>query len=320
MAAGRGRRCACALVLLLAGISAGCGDEAAERGAARSAEHPQAGGNGILVYAVPSAPVRLDPLFAESAGARTIVAQIYEPLVANLRRPYGQAGRERGLSRSWTVSEDSTVWSFRLRHGVRFQDGSPFNAAAVLANAERWSSEARGRALLPGLIGVDAPRPDLVRFVLARPSPGLPGRLASPQLGIVSPRVLAASAREERLNRAQGAGSGPFALLRRGEAAVRLTRNGEWWGTAEGLGPALDGVQFPIVSDQRQRAGLLRGGQAQAASRLDRAVARRLSRDPLLLAVREADSRWLGMERSVRGLGGRPSSFATVWLTSLGQP
>jgi peptide/nickel transport system substrate-binding protein len=319
---GRARHRACAAALSLAVLAAGCGDGGdARTGTSRASRIPEAGGNGILVYALPSAPVRLDPLLARSSGAETIAAQIYEPLGQTLTGPYGAGARRRpGLALGWSASAGRTVWRFRLRRGVRFQDGSAFNATAILANAERWSSDPAGRALLPDLVGADSPRPGLVRFVLGRPSHDFPGRLARPQLGIVSPGALASvRGGAERLDRDRGAGTGPFTLVRRGEADLSLTRNREWWGTAEGLGPALDGVQFPIVSDQRQRAGLLRGGQAQLASQLDASLAERLAADPLLLSVRQADGSWLGMERSVRGLSREPASFSSVWLTRLGQ-
>jgi len=67
-----------------------------------------------------------------------------------------------------------------LRDGVRFTNGTPFNAAAVLANARRWQSEPEGRALLLGLFAVDAPRPDVVRFLFNRPAPDVARELSHP--------------------------------------------------------------------------------------------------------------------------------------------
>src|SRR5437762_3156967 len=76
------------------------------------------------------------------------------------------------------------------RLGVHFQDGTPFNADAVLVNSKRWQTSPVGQKLLPHLFAVDAPRPDEVRFLLDQPVPDLVSRLSDPRLGIVSPRAL----------------------------------------------------------------------------------------------------------------------------------
>src|SRR5207253_117257 len=124
-----------------------------------------------------------------------------------------------------------------------FQDGSPLDASAVVVNAERWRASAAGRALLPGLEAADAPRPDLMRLFLARPLADVRRRLASPRLGIVSPRELTGG----RVERPTGAGSGPFELRRAAGPSVVLARNTGWWGTAHGLGPALDQIALRVV-------------------------------------------------------------------------
>jgi ABC-type transport system substrate-binding protein len=269
------------------------------------------------VYALPSAPPRIDPLRAVSPSARTIAAQIYEPLVETLSGPYGDLRRRKGLAIRWTPSADRAVWRFRLRDRVRFEDGEPLNAGAVLENVDRWSGTAAGRSLLPGLVGADAPRPDLVRFVFGGAVPDLPRRLSDLRLGLVSPAGLRSG--RTGAERTAGAGSGPFSLIHRGDARVELTRNPRWWGSQRGLGPALDGVQFTVTASSRQRAGLLGSGEAQAASGLDARSARTLLADPLLAAVRTPDGTWLGLERSVRGLSRTPEPFSRVWLTRIGQ-
>src|SRR6202040_1098495 len=119
------------------------------------------------------------------------------------------------------------------RDGVRFQDGTPFNAAAVLANAHRWQSLPAGRALLPDLFAVDAPRPDQVRFLLQRPSPKLPQELSSPRLGIVSPESLRphSGVRATVAGNVGGPGTGPFQLNQINSGQIFLVRYLAWWGT-----------------------------------------------------------------------------------------
>src|SRR5262249_39128258 len=151
-----------------------------------------------------------------------------------------------GLVLSARPSADRTIWRLDLRSGVHFQDGSPFNAAAVLANSRRWQSDPRGRALLPHLFAVDAPTPQEVRFLLDQPVRDLPRRLASPQLGIVSPRALEPQSGEGArfLPDVKNSGTGAFQLGAGGPAKLELSRFSDWWGSPMGLGPALDGVTF----------------------------------------------------------------------------
>ena len=162
---------ALALVLALAGAS-GCGGDG-DGGTRLGSLLPRAGG-GSLAYALPSLPSTLDPLAAQGRDALTVTRQIHEPLVERLTGPYGQAPPQPGLALNARPSPDRSTWTVTPRSGVRFQDGTPFNAAAVLANSRRWSSDPAGQRLLPHLFAVDAPRPDEVRFLLDKPIPGSP--------------------------------------------------------------------------------------------------------------------------------------------------
>jgi len=201
---------------------------------------------------------------------------------------------------------------------VRFQDGTLFNASAVLANAKRWRTTAAGRGLLPGLVAVDAPRPDLVRFFFDRPTPDLPRLLSNPRLGVVSPRALEAGSAE--LRHPERAGTGPFELRGRGPKEVLVARNTGWWGTRHQLGPALDQVQFRVVPSAGERLALLRRGEVQVADRLSAAEARRLTSDPLLSALPGPGGLALGLERSVRGIDSASQipSLSGAWLTRIG--
>ncbi|MDX6632615.1 MAG: peptide/nickel transport system substrate-binding protein [Solirubrobacterales bacterium] len=315
----RHRGAACVAALLALAVSSGCGGGANLPAAPSPRTSLTPGGNGLLVYALASAPAALDPLHARGHDALTIVAQLYEPLTESLAAPYGDLRRRRGIATSWSSSPDRTVWSFHLRRDVRFQDGEPLGSQAVLANVARWTSSRPGRRLLPGLIGADAPRPGVARLIFRHGVGGLQRRLADPRLGLVSPAALTPPSGERaKLSQPKGGGSGPFLVARRAGSELDLTRNPSWWGTAAGLGPALDGIHFAIVADPSQRAGLLSDGQAQVAAGLDTATARRLDGDPLLITLKTGQT-WLGLERSVRGLGTRPGPLSAAWLTRIGQ-
>jgi peptide/nickel transport system substrate-binding protein len=247
-----------------------------------------------------------------------VTRQIYEPLVEQLAAPFDEASRVPGLAISARPSGDRTIWRLRLRPGIRFQDGTPLNASAVLANAERWSTTAEGQALLPNLFEADAPRPDLVRFFLTAPDPRFDVRLGSPRLGIVSPRVLGVGDRAE-LASGVNSGTGAFELRERDRTRLLLARNSAWWGTVRGLGPALEQVEFQVVPDPEERLELLETGDAQVASGLGPVSLQTANRDPLLSTL-PADEGSIALERSVRGIDTAREipSLSGVWLTSIG--
>jgi peptide/nickel transport system substrate-binding protein len=301
-------------------IVAGCGDNDEVGGSAADAG-AALGDSGALVYALDGPARQLDPLRATTRAEQVVTRQAHEPLVARLHGPFGAGRRVRGLARSWRPSRDREIWSFELRRRVRFQDGTPFNAAAVLVNVERWQQNAQGRALLPELSAADAPRPDLVRFILARPVPDLAERLASPRLGIVSPAALRRGGNGAgALARMDRSGTGAFELRERDRGTIVVARNVGWWGTRAGLGPALDQVEFRVAPSERERLLLLRGGTAQVADSLPPAARRRIRRDPLLSFVTGAGDRVLGLERSVRGIdsASEVEPLSQVWLTRVG--
>jgi peptide/nickel transport system substrate-binding protein len=302
--------------LLLLSTAAGCGGGADTPSTSGGAGLARAGGGGTLAYATPSLPGDLDPLAAVSREAQLVTRQLHEPLVASLRGPYGDSTRRPGLALSVHPSPDQTIWTLRLRDRVRFQDGTPFNASAVLANARRWQSMPAGRALLPNLFAVDAPRPDVVRFLLEKPTPDLARRLSSPRLGIVAPASLNPASGERARVTGGGFGTGPFKQSRTAYGELLLARNTAWWGTPLGLGPALDAVDFRAVPADAERVRLLRAGGIQVAEELPPADLDAIAADPLLTVLPGAGG--IGMQRSVRGIdSAEPIPFSGVWLTNI---
>ncbi len=304
---------ACAAALLLSA----CGGESTETEGA--AGLPATGGAGTVAYALPALPFQLDPLAARSLSAQIVSRQVHEPLVAVMSGPYGGRRLRTGLATALRPSADRTVWTVALRRGVRFQDGSAFDAAAVLANSRRWSSTAAGARLLPDLFAVDSPRPGEVRFLLDRPVRDLPRQLADARLGIVSPQALRPqSGTGARFRAGAGTGTGPFRLNARGQGVIELERNPGWWGSPQGLGPALDSVGFRRVGGVAAREAALRAGEVQIAGQLPPAALRAVDRDPLLRAVPGLGG-GIGAEASVRGLD--PTLplplLSGVWLTTL---
>ena len=234
--------------------------------------------------------------------------------------PYGETTRKPGLALAAEAGAHDTIWRLRLRTGVRFHDGSLFNASAVLKNAARWRAMPEGQALLPGLIAVDAPRPDLVRFIFDEPDRDVVHQLASVRLGLISPRVLRSSAVTARLAAGVAAGTGPFELHRRDRQRVLLARNASWWGTRHELGPGVELIDLRFTPGADRRLGLLRRGTVEVAEGLGPAQVTALHRDPLLTDQAGAAGTSVGLERSVRDFESTPGApiLSQVWLTTVG--
>lgn len=116
-----------AAVTALAAVAAG--------GAAASLMERTGGGNDTLVYAGAADPTYLDPALVSDGESFRVTKQIFEGLV---ELAPGTTRVVPALARSWSVAKDGRTWTFNLRSGVRFHDGTAFNAAAVCANFNRW--------------------------------------------------------------------------------------------------------------------------------------------------------------------------------------
>lgn len=313
------RRIAATLALFALLAAAGCGGSGNSRSGVGTGL-PPAGGGGTLAYALPALPASLDPLAARTRGDQTVTRQVHEPLIERLSGPYQRAAPQAGLALEARPSRDRTIWTVTLRPNVRFQDGTPFNAAAVLANSRRWQTDPSGQSLLPHLFAVDAPRPDEVRFLLDQPVPDLVRRLGSARLGIVSPRALDPQSGQNArfLADVAGSGTGAFQTGPSGPGRQMLSRFAGWWGSPMGLGPSLDGVTFVLAPQPTQRLRLLRDGAVQVADPLGPSGLRAANSDPLLEVV-GGPVRGMGLEGSVRGIDSASAIpvLSSAWLTRL---
>ncbi len=306
------------LTALGALLIGGCGGGAASPPASSRAA-PGAGGS--ATWLLGERPIQLDPLFATSDSERLVSRQVHEPLIERLSGPFEDGRRLPGPVVRARPSADFSIWRLRLRAGVRFQDGSPLNAQAVLANVARWQAlpELSGLPAQPELL-VDSPKPDLVRFILAEPDRRLDRRLARAQLGVVAPASIErAGGGELALVQLSESGIGPFELRERSAERLLLARNSDWWGSRRGLGPALDQLEFEVVSSARERVARLDEGSAEVATQLPSAVRGLIRRSPLLAIVSEAGGELTAAERSVRGISKASTapSLNSLWLTRI---
>jgi peptide/nickel transport system substrate-binding protein len=92
-------------------------------------------GGDTLVFGAAGAPKNFDPIFNDDGESFRPIRQMYETLI---HYKAGTAELEPGLATAWTPNADATSWTFTVRQGVKFHDGTPLDAAAVCFNFDRW--------------------------------------------------------------------------------------------------------------------------------------------------------------------------------------
>ena len=104
--------------------------------------HPSAAGTpkdgGNLIVALPGEIATTDSAFSQDSNTSYVLNQVVEGLVALKPGTIGELAP--GLAKSWTVSPDGLTYTFALQDGVKFQDGTDFNADAVCYNYDRWNN------------------------------------------------------------------------------------------------------------------------------------------------------------------------------------
>jgi peptide/nickel transport system substrate-binding protein len=193
-----------------------------------------------LVVGTLADPVTLDPHRATDVVSAAVISNVCEPLV----RYRADGSRAEGVLATAWATVDSRSWTFTLRAGVRFHDGAPLDADAVVANLEDLRKERAfaGRAQAAG--------PAVVSVTLERPNAALLATLSQPFFCMQSPRELRAR------TAGQLSGTGPFRLtaVRRGEVEL-LAAPGHWAGP-----PRLKRVLFRrLPGEDALLSALLRG-------------------------------------------------------------
>ena len=100
-----------------------------------AASGKKASASNTLVFASSADPVLIDPALVSDGESLRITNQIFQSLVGF---KLGGSQVIPQLATSWKPSKNALAWTFQLRKGVKFSDGTPFNAAAVCFNYNRW--------------------------------------------------------------------------------------------------------------------------------------------------------------------------------------
>ncbi len=222
--------------------------------AAQAAGTPRKGGTLRVGFYIEAAT--MDPHFSGSKIDRQIYHNIYEPLVTL----DAKLGIKPGLAESWQQPEPKTL-VFKLRRGVKFHDGSDFNAEVVRWNFTRMKSEAKSvrKGEVASIDTVDVVDPSTVRLTLKRPDAALLATLTDRAGMMISPKT--AQERGPELERnAKGAGTGPFEFVEWvKDSHILLKRNEGYWNKQGG--PYLDRIRYRPIPDDTVKLQSLQSGE-----------------------------------------------------------
>ena len=226
------------------------------------AQAPVRGGT-LLIGWIPGAKT-LDPHFSVEFPERHVCYLVFNTLVA-LDRGFNVVPE---LARSWQVSPDGKRVTFQLQRGVKFHDGTDFNADSVKWNIERIldpQTKSPQRAQLePAIASVAVVDPYTVAVELKKPFAPLLAALAERPGFMVSPGAA------QKLGQDFGqrpVGTGPFRVVEwLRDSQVTLERFPDYWERGK---PYLDRVIYRVVPDPTVRLTMVRTGEVDIATDVD---------------------------------------------------
>lgn len=252
------------LALLTLG-TLGCPGTSPEAPPAASAPPALPPPNGTFVFARGGDSVGLDPAHEDDGESLKVAENIFEGLVEF--KP-GTTEVEPALATSWEISPDGRTYTFHLRDGVTFHDGTPFDADAVLFSLLRQHDPSHPAHAVGGpwkywgamgmssvIASIEKADPKTVVIKLQRAEAPFLANLAMGFASIVSPR--AATEHGEQFGR-HPVGTGAFRFESwEPEQKIVLVANDAYWGGR----PKLDRVIWEVVRDKNTRALRFKSGE-----------------------------------------------------------
>ncbi|MHB1132841.1 MAG: ABC transporter substrate-binding protein [Chloroflexota bacterium] len=223
---------------------------------------PPPAGGGSLTRAMTDEPVAIDPQGAANSGLNLVLPYIFDTLITR------QAdGKFVGLlAERWQVAADGRSVDVHLRPDVKFHDGSPLNADAVVFTFDRFKVKGDKSPIagsIKDIASVKAVDNLTVRFNLQQPNSTIISTLAMPHAAILSPAAVNAAG-DEMGRKPVGTGPFKFADWQSG-VAITLARNPDYkWGTLEvqNRGPvAFEKLVFKVVPDASTQLAALQAGE-----------------------------------------------------------
>jgi ABC-type transport system substrate-binding protein len=252
------------------------------------AQQPKSGGT--LKIAWEADITGLDPHMSSGIQAQWMVGNIYNSLVTIDE----QLNYIPELAESWDVQDDGKTYIFHLRKGVKFHDGTDFDAEAVKFNflriTDRLESDERSFAA-PFFTAVDSVEPidaHTVKFTLKAPSYTLIPALAVYRVGFLQISPTAYKTHGKKDIHLHPTGTGPFKLAKwEQNNIIVLEKNPNYFKT--GL-PYLDRLEFKVMKEAVTRATALRAGEVDFVTVFPPEHADRAAKDPKVRMLRGLDT------------------------------
>ena len=236
---------AAALAVLTLTVLAGC-----------ASDTPQAPSTDLTIV-LATEPVSLDPCDTQDAANAVVLRSNVTESLTRIDPASGEVVPV--LAESWEQKDDTT-WSFTLREGVTFQDGTPFDADAVVASIARVTDtdlNCQNLDQFPNALTVTAVDPLTVEITSAVPDSILPLRISYADISAPSTPTDAKTS--------EPIGTGPFAFEGREQGtSVDLVRYDDYWGEA----PAATSVTYVYRAEPSVRAGMATTGEASIATQI----------------------------------------------------
>ncbi|GAB3626546.1 glutathione ABC transporter substrate-binding protein [Pandoraea terrae] len=209
-----------------------------------------------VVMAVQSTFTTMDPYDANDTLSQAVAKSFYEGLFGFDK----DMKMINVLADSYTVSPDGLVYTIKLKKGVKFQDGTEFNAAAVKANFDRVTnpdSKLKRYNLYKEIAKTDAVDATTVKFTLKEPFSPFINTLAHPSAVIISPEALKKYGKDIA---SHPVGTGPFEFVEWNRTDhVKVKKFDGYW--KKGY-PKVDTITFKPVVDNNTRAAVMQTGEA----------------------------------------------------------
>eukprot|EP01037_Dinobryon_pediforme_P009681 gene9681-9745_t len=239
-----------------------------------------------LVVCTEASPDALNAALSTANTSFDVTEQIADRLV---EMEIGGSKLRPGLAESWTISPDGLRYTFKLRHGVKFQSNAGFkptrdlNADDVVFSYNRmlnhdgaWYKTATGYDMFasfiePALKSVTKEADDVVVLTLKVPSASLLNALSIQSMSVWSAEYAASLEKAGTLGQLdqQPLGTGPFQLVQYAkDSTLRFRAFPEFWGKQGGMperAPMVDNLVFSITPDPAVRLAKLRAGECQVA-------------------------------------------------------
>ncbi|MFI5341522.1 MAG: ABC transporter substrate-binding protein, partial [Candidatus Methylomirabilales bacterium] len=235
------------LSMLVAVVAAGCGGAGSSRD--------------TLTVAIGTDASTFDPHFCTDSATEVLNKNLYN----NLVRFNANMEIVPDLATKWEVSPDGLTWTFDLRDGVKFHDGTTLNAEAVKTNFERVLDEKNGsprRSVLAMIKTIEVVGPTKIKLTTSYPTGSFLQQLAHPVGAIISPAAIAKYGKDLSRN---PVGTGPFKLKEwiSGDKIV-MERNPSYFdGT-----PQVSQLVWKIIPEDSSRTMLIESGQADVTLRV----------------------------------------------------